>query len=148
MGCKWVLRIKRNAVGGIEKYKAQLVACGFTQIHGVDYYETYAPVARLATLQLLLATANYNNWPIESFNFDSAYLNSVLKDNKTVYMEQPKGYEQKSTCCWVFKLLKALYGLKQGVKNWYNALLEALLKLGFQCMEADHGTFIKKWANG
>ena len=148
VGCKWVLKIKRNAVGGIEKYKARLVARGFTQIHGVDYYEMYAPVARLATLRLLLATANRNNWPIESFDFDSAYLNSVLKANETVYMEQPKGYEQKSTRCWVFKLLKALYGLKQGAKNWYDALLEALLQLGFQRTEADHGTFIKKWADG
>ena len=71
-----------------------------------------------------------------------------MKDNETIYIEQPKGYEQKSTYCWVFKLLKALYGLKQSTKNWYDALLEALLKLGFQCTEANHSTFIKKWANG
>ena len=93
VGCKWVLRIKKNSAGEVEKYKARLVARGFTQIHGVDYYETYAPVARLATVRLLLAIANRNKWPIESFDFDSAYLNSILKADETVFLEQPKGYE-------------------------------------------------------
>lgn len=61
---KWVLRIKKNAASEIEKYKARLVARGFTQIHGIDYYETYAPVARLASFRLLLAMANRNGWPL------------------------------------------------------------------------------------
>jgi len=93
VGCKWVLKIKKNSAGEVEKYKARLVARGFTQIHGVDYYETYAPVARLATVRLLLAIANRNEWPIESFDFDSAYLNSILKADEAVFLEQPKGYE-------------------------------------------------------
>jgi hypothetical protein len=86
---KWVLRIKKNAAGEIEKHKARLVARGFTQIHGIDYYETYAPVAWLASFRLLLAMANRNGWPADSFNFDSAYFNSVLSDDKVIYLEQP-----------------------------------------------------------
>jgi len=72
----WVLHIKKNAPGKVEKYKAHLVAKGFTQIYGVDFYETYAPVARLASFRLLLAIAACNDWPVDTFDFDSAYLNS------------------------------------------------------------------------
>src|SRR5580765_6210249 len=79
---KWVLRIKKNAAGEVEKYKARLVARGFTQIYGVDYHETYAPVACLASFRMLLAMANRNQWPANSFDFDSAYLNSVLSNDK------------------------------------------------------------------
>ena len=70
MDCKWVLHIKKNAAGENEKYKARLVAQGFTQIYGVDYYETYTPVAQLASFQLLIAMANHSGWPLDSFDFD------------------------------------------------------------------------------
>ncbi len=87
--CKWVLRIKKNAAGEIEKYKARLVARGFTQIHGIDFYETYAPVARLSSFRLLIALANRNGWPLDCFDFDSAFLNSELADDEVIYLEQP-----------------------------------------------------------
>src|ERR1700678_1059623 len=70
--CRWVLHIKNIAAGEIEKYKARLVVKGFTQIYGVDYYETYAPVAKLASFRLLLALAAQNGWPVDPFDFDSA----------------------------------------------------------------------------
>ena len=92
INCKWVLRIKKNAAGEIEKYKARLVAKGFTQIHGINFYETYVPVARLASFRLLLAMANRNKWPVNTFDFDSAFLNSVLSDDEVVYLEQPKDF--------------------------------------------------------
>jgi hypothetical protein len=125
---KWVLHIKKNAAGEIEKFKARLVACGFTQIHGINYYETYAPVARLASFCLLLAMANRNGWPADSFDFDLAYLNSVLSDNKVIYLEQhpqissdqSRGGGGGHNVSWinprkqVLQLHKALYGLKQG----------------------------------
>ena len=120
--CKWVLRIKKNAAGEIEKYKARLVARGFTQIHGVDFYETYAPVARLSSFRLLIALANRNGWPLDCFDFDSAFLNSELADDEVIYLEQPRGYQQGDGKKYVFRLHKALYGLKQDVKNWYDAL--------------------------
>ena len=141
---KWVLRIKKNAAGEIEKYKARLVARGFTQIYGVDYYETYAPVARLASFRIILALAARNDWPIHTFDFDSAYLNSKLDEDEVIYMEQPPGYEMKDRDDWVLRLLKALYGLKQGARNWYRALCKALDELGFTRTEADHGVFFKK----
>ena len=90
---RWVFRIKKNTAGEIDKYKARLVARGFTQIYRVDYYETYAPVARLASFRLLLALAAHKGWPIDAFDFDSAYLNSVLDEGEVIYLEQPPGYE-------------------------------------------------------
>jgi hypothetical protein len=141
---RWVLRIKKNAAGEIDKYKARLVAKGFTQIYGVDYYETYAPVARLTSFRLLLAIAARNGWAVDTFDFNSAYLNSELGDDEVVYLEQPAGYETRDRDSWVWRLLKALYGLKQGARNWYEALRKALLELGFTRSEADHGVFYKE----
>jgi hypothetical protein len=110
--CKWVLRIKKNAAGEIDKYKARLVARGFTQIYGVDYYETYSPVARLASFRLLMAVAAQNGWAIDAFDFDSAFLSSELGEDEVIYLEQPAGYETRDRKSWVWRLLKALYGLK------------------------------------
>jgi hypothetical protein len=142
---KWVFRIKKNAAGEIEKYKARLVARGFTQIYGVDYYETYAPVAKLATFRLITAIAARNGWPLDSFDFDSAYLNSLLGD-ELIYLEQPPDHDNpsKPRATWVWKLIKTIYGLRQGAKNWYDALTQALTELGFKRSEADHGLFFKE----
>jgi len=146
--CKWVLRIKKNAAGEVEKYKARLVARGFTQIYGVDFYETYAPVARLASFRLVLAMANREGWPIDCFDFDSAFLNSTLSDDEVIYLEQPKDFAEGDPKRRVFRLHKALYGLKQGAKNWYDALRKALEDLGFHRSEADHGVFWRDIAEG
>jgi hypothetical protein len=104
----------------------------------------YAPVAKLASFRLLLALAARNSWPVDTFDFDSAYLNSYLKDDEVVYLEQPVGYETKDRHVWVWRLLKTLYGLKQGARNWYDALCQALKELGFTRTEADHGVFFKE----
>lgn len=98
---KWVLRIKKNSAGKIDKYKARLVARGFTQIYGVDYYKTYAPVVKLTSFRLLLALAAHNGWAVDNFDFDSAYLNSKLGNNKVVYIKQPPDYETKNQKEWV-----------------------------------------------
>ena len=87
--------MKKNAVGEIEKYKACLVAKGFTQIYGINYYETYAPVARLSSFCFLLAIAARNKWTVDTFDFNSAYLNSKLGEDENIYLEQLVGYEIK-----------------------------------------------------
>ena len=78
VGNKWVFKIKCNAAGKIEKYKARLVAKGYSQVQGVDYDNTYAPVARLSSLRTILAIAARNDWDIEVFDFHSAFLNGKL----------------------------------------------------------------------
>ena len=84
----------QNAVGKIDKYKARLVMHGFTQVYGIDYYETYAPVAHLASLRLILALAVHHDWEIKVFDFHSAFLNGKLNNNKVIYMELPPGFEK------------------------------------------------------
>ena len=98
----WVLHVKKNATSEVKKYRARLVAKGFTQIYSVDFYETYTPVARLASFQLLLTVTARNDWPVNTFDFDSAYLNN----NKIIYLEQPPHYEMMDCCCYVWKLNK------------------------------------------
>ena len=85
--CKWVLQIKKNTASKIEKYKAWLVARSFTQIYGINYYKTYAPVTCFTSFRLLIAIANCNSWPLDTFDFDSAYLNSLLLDEEEIYLE-------------------------------------------------------------
>jgi hypothetical protein len=111
-----------------------LVARGFTQIHGVDYYETFASVAKLASVRTILAIAARNDWEIDVFDFHGAYLNGKLDEGEDVYMEQPPEYE---TADWQ----KALYGLKQGGRKWYNTLCRTLTKLGLKRAEANFGVF-------
>lgn len=147
VGAKWVLKIKKNSAGEIEKYKARLVAKGFTQIYGVDFYETFAPVAKLASFRLLLAIAARNGWPIDTFDFHSAFLNATLSEDEEIYLEQPPDYTTKDRKDYVLRLHKSIYGLRQGARNWYDLLCKALADLGFRRTESDHGVFFKEVGN-
>ena len=120
------------------------MARGFTQIYSVNYYETYLPVARLASFQLLMAIAAWNSWPVDALDFKSAFWNSKLGDDEVIYLEQPAGYKTKDREGWVSMLLKALYGLKQGLKKLYDVLYQALKELGFIRSEANYSMFFKQ----
>ena len=113
VACKWVLHIKKDVARRIECYKARLVAKGFTQVYGLDYYEMFVPVAKLASIRTILTIAARNNWPINMFNFHSSFLNGQLNEDKEVFMEQPPGYEESDPQRYCVKLYKSLYGLKQ-----------------------------------
>ena len=141
VSCKWVFKIKKNAVGEIDKYKVDLVARGFTQQYGVDYNETYAPVARLASLYLILAITAHQNWDIKLFDFHSAFLNGKLDDNKIIFMELPPGFNKKG-CNLIARLCVTIYSSKQGALKWYQHLYATLQDLEFTQMEADWGVFI------
>jgi len=141
VGSKWVFRIKRKADGTIEKYKARLVARGFTQVFGEDYYDTFSPVAKLQSFQAILALAARFDWEIESFDFTGAYLNGELDADEEIYMQPPPGYEGQGPD-EVKRLRKSLYGLKQAGRKWYDALSRALANLGFRTTQADPGVFV------
>jgi hypothetical protein len=138
---KWVFRMKKDAKGNVVKWKARLVARGFTQIYGVDYFETFAPVARLASIRTILAIAARNDWEIDMFDFHSAYLNGILDDGEDIYMEQPPHRETVDRSRYVVKLRKALYGLKQAGRKWYDTLCNSLAELGFKKSMADPAVF-------
>ena len=129
---KWVFRIKKDTAGKVERYKARLVAKGFTQVFGIDYYDTWAPVAKLRSILFLLATAAQNRWPVDMFDFHSAFLNGGLDSDEEVFMEQPQGYEESDKNQYVCKLFKSLYRLKQAGRKWYDALCKALANIGFK----------------
>ena len=141
VGSKWVFRIKRKADGSIEKYKARLVARGFTQVFGEDYYDTFSPVAKLQSFRAILALAARFDWEIESFDFTGAYLNGELDADEEIYMQPPPGYEGQGPD-EVKRLRKSLYGLKQAGRKWYDALSRALANLGFRTTQADPGVFV------
>jgi len=140
VGCKWVFCLKQKADRSVDKYKACLVVRGFTQIYGVDYYNTYSPVAWLASFRLILTVAVRNDWDIEAFDFNSAYLNGELDTDEEIYMQEPPGYETGGAGA-VKQLLKALYGLKQARYKWYDALHAAVTDLGFRISKADPRVF-------
>jgi len=136
VGSKWVFRLKRKADGTIDKYKAQLVARGFTQQYGVDYYDTYSPVAKLVSFRIILALAARYDWDVESFDFNGAYLNGELEQDEEIYMQPLPGYEIAGEGR-VLRLVKSLYGLKQAGRRWYETLVRALADLGFRVSQVD-----------
>ena len=104
----------------VVRNKARLVAQGFSQVEGINFGETYAPVARLESICILLAYASHHNFILQQMNVKSAFLNGPLK--KLVYVKQPPGFEDPKLPNHVYKLDKALYGLKQAPRAWYEHL--------------------------
>ncbi len=146
VGSKWVFRIKKDAEGGIVKFKACLVAQGFSQVPGIDYFNTYAPVARLASIRSILAMAAALDLELHQVDIKGTYLNGKPTDKEIIYMHQPPGYpEPGSHPGQVCRLVKTLYGLKQSGRRWYQHLIEILVKkLGFKQCDIDQAMFYKQ----
>lgn len=141
IGVKWIYKTKLNEFGDVSKHKARLVAKGYSQEHGVDYTEVYAPVARMDTIRIVLSTAAQKGWDIFQLDVKSAFLHGVLAED--VYVQQPRGYEIKGEEDKVYKLHKALYGLKQAPRAWFSRIEEYFVKEGFKKSENEETLFIK-----
>lgn len=120
VGCKWVYKIKYKVDGSIERYKSRLVAKGFHQEEGIDYFDTFSPVIKPTTIRLVLSIALTKGWPLHQLDINNAFLNGDL--NEQVFMEQPKGFVHPQYPNHVCLLKKALYGLKQAPRAWFTKL--------------------------
>ena len=142
IGCKWIFKRKLKQDGFIEKYKAHLVAKDFKQRKDVDYFDTFAPVTRIASIRVLITLASIHNLVIQQMDVKTAFLNGDLE--KEIYMEQPEGCvvprkEKKKKC----KLVKSLYGLKQAAKQWHTKFDNVLVTNGYSINDVDKCIYSK-----
>ncbi|KAM0034727.1 putative RNA-directed DNA polymerase [Helianthus debilis subsp. tardiflorus] len=142
VGCRWVFTIKHKPDGSIERYKARLVAKGYTQTYGIDYSETFSPVAKIDTIRVLFSIAANEGWPLHQFDVKNAFLHGELKEE--VYMEAPPGFTTDFKTREVCRLKKTLYGLKQSPRAWFGRFTLAMKRYGFQQSNSDHTLFLKR----
>ncbi|GJV81387.1 retrovirus-related pol polyprotein from transposon TNT 1-94 [Tanacetum coccineum] len=142
IGTKWVFKNKLDENGIISRNKARLVAQGYNQQEGIDYDETYAPVARLESIRILIAIACVNDFKLYQMDVKSTFLNGFI--NEEVYIAQPPGFIDFQKLNYVHKLKKALYGLKQAPKTWYDRLKAFFIKHEYSMEMVDNTLFTKK----
>jgi Reverse transcriptase (RNA-dependent DNA polymerase)/Integrase core domain len=141
VGCKWVYKIKYKSDGTLERYKARLVAKGYTQTQGIDYHETFAPVAKMNTVRILFSIATNKNWNLQQMDVKNAFLQGTLEEE--VYMNLPPGHKMENLSNIVCRLKKSIYGLKQSPRAWYSKLSHFLLSCNFKVSNADNSLFTK-----
>ncbi|GJY44611.1 retrovirus-related pol polyprotein from transposon TNT 1-94 [Tanacetum coccineum] len=139
---KWIYKVKLDELGGILKNKARLVARGYRQEEGIDFEESFAPVARLDAIRIFLAFAAHMNMIVYQMDVKTAFLNDILREE--VYVSQPDGFVDKDNLNHVYKLKKALYGLKQAPRAWYDLLSKFLLSQEFSKGTVDPTLFIRR----
>ena len=135
VGCKWVFKLKRDSAGNIVRYKARLVAQGFSQQHGIDYNETFSPVVRHETIRTLLALAAVQDLEVHQLDVKTAFLNGDLSEE--IYMRQPPGFVDSQHPNFALGLHKTLYGLKQAAREWNRKLHSVMVALGFTRSSSD-----------
>ena len=139
---KWIYKIKHAADGSIEKYKERFVARGLiSQKEGIDYEETFAPVAKYTSIRLVLSLDAVMKWKIHQMDVKTDFLNGVVEEE--VYVEQPLSFETRDRESHVCILKKALYGLKQAPGTWSRRIDTFLTSLGFTKSEVDSNIYYK-----
>lgn len=129
ISCKWVYKIKRRLDGSIDRYKAHLVARGFSQQYGLDYDETFSSVVKLTTVRVLLALAANKDWNLWQMDVKNAFLHGEL--DREIYMIQPMSFHNQNHPEYICKLQKALYGLKHAPRAWYSKIDKFLTQSGY-----------------
>ncbi|KAL8087683.1 hypothetical protein AgCh_037723 [Apium graveolens] len=143
IGTRWVFKNKKDEDGNIIRNKARLVAQGYNQQEGIDYDETYAPVARLEAIRILMAFAAHKKFKLYQMDVKSAFLNGYLKEE--VYVKQPPGFIHEKYPNYVYKLKKSVYGLRQSPRCWYGRLSQFLVNNGFIRVFGSSNESLCKW---
>jgi hypothetical protein len=141
VGTKWVFCNKQDEYRVVKRNKARLVAKGYAQVAGLDFDETFATIARLELIRILLAYTTHHSFKLFQMDVKSAFLNGPIKEE--VYVEQPSGFEDNIYPDHVYKLSKALYGLKKALRAWYDCLRDFLTSNSFKVGKADPTLFTK-----
>jgi len=144
IGCKWVYSVKLNSDGSLNRFKARLVALGNKQEYGIDYDETFAPVAKMTSVRTVLSIAASNGWTLHQLDVKNAFLHGDLAED--IYMTPPQGLfpSSKGVC----KLKRSLYGLKQAPRAWYEKFRSTLLGFSFTQSQYDSSLFIHRTSTG
>ncbi|CAM8904843.1 unnamed protein product [Rhodiola kirilowii] len=140
IGTKWDFKNKLDDKGIVVRNKARLVVKGYNQQEGIDYDETFTPVARLEAIRPLIAYSTYHGFTLHQMDVKTAFLNGVLKEE--VYVSQTPGFEDRDRPNHVFALDKALYGLKQAPRAWFERLSLFLLSHGYVRGQVDKTLFL------
>nr|GEX06100.1 retrovirus-related Pol polyprotein from transposon TNT 1-94 [Tanacetum cinerariifolium] len=139
---KWIYKVKLDEYGDVLKNKARLVAKGYRLEEGIDFEESFAPVARIEAIRIFITNAASRNMPIYQMDVKTAFLKPELKEE--VYVSQPEGFVDPDHPTHVYRLKKALYGLKQAPRAWYDTLLRFLLDNDFSKGAVDPTLFTRK----
>ncbi|GJR43038.1 retrovirus-related pol polyprotein from transposon TNT 1-94 [Tanacetum coccineum] len=139
---KWIYKVKLDEYGDVLKNKARLVAKGYRQEEGIDFEESFAPVARIEAIRIFIANAASKNMTIYQMDVKTTFLNGELKEE--VYVSQPEGFVDPDHPTHVYRLKKALYGLKQAPRAWYDTLSRFLLDNKFSKGVVDPTLFTRK----
>jgi transposase InsO family protein len=138
--CMHIYTVKSDENGLLLRFKSRLVAKGYKQIHGIDYHDTYAPVAKIATIRLLCAIAAHNDLHLHQMDVKTAFLNGDLQEE--IYMKQPPGFIEPGKEHLVCRLNRSLYGLKQSPRAWYQKLDTFLLSIHMKRSAVDHSLYV------
>jgi hypothetical protein len=142
VGTKWVFRNKQDEHGVVTRNKVRFVAKGYSQVKGLDFDETFSPVARLESIRILLSYVTHHDFKLYQIDVKSAFLNGPIKEE--VYAEQPPDFDSGEYPNHIYKLHKTLYGLKQQPRAWYKCLRDFLIENGFRIGKADSTLFTRR----
>ena len=146
VGCRWVYAIKIGPDGKVDRLKARLVAKGYTQVFGLDYVDTFSPVAKMSSVRLFLSIAAMRHWPLYQLDIKNAFLHGELQEE--IYMEQPPGFVAQGESNLVCKLHRSLYGLKQSPRAWFSRFSAVVMEFGMARNASDHSVFYKHTSEG